>query len=756
MDQLGRPSSFLPSIKCSGCNAEIEISRMGDHICSGAGNVVETPNARPWASNGPKQPARGRDEHGAGLDFDFDYQPPRPPFARGNGSRSRSRSKSRTRGESNGSHGHAGHDSRGHPFRAPPRSNTAPPLRPARPPSLELSNLDCAFPPFPMANSPARSTPTDAGTPDSTKGHSFFGADAVQKSTSPRSTGGGSVMSRMNNIVPGPFDTNTTQATEPESRSRSAAGHRLPRDANAGSRKEFANFPNASGSRPPVPRPSTSGSERPFGASGADNWVTQKPRSRSRAPTRGADTMSSKSDASTRGRSVEPRTDTSRDQSFQESFRLEDEAETFPFNNTSPPPSEVSSVLPLPRSDSPEDIYPSHPNHTKRFDSAPPTPDVPFMNTPRPDTPPSIASNRHDPPSSFPATTSTPDPFARKPYVPLRSGSGGSGPHDDAPPRPARPWEPVDYGTKPNAVKASLAARTQLADEWGVGNPYHTPTESQSSNGSGYGSDAKTGSSRSTPPLLDHPENLHRLPLTSDYPLSPAEDRARPFEAPRAEFGPAVDVRDSPRAASKPQLPKAKRVPTPDLNVDAFNNLVGHVNPIKPASADSVKARSQPSARRPAQAPRRRATTSKGTCKGCGEGIIGKSVSSADGRLTGRYHKPCFVCRTCKAPFETATFYVIEDHPYCEQHYHQLNNSLCQACDRGIEGQYLETEQTQKYHPHCFSCQDCGGPLRDGYFEMNGRAYCETHATRRAQQTAFLGPGPRNPERRTTRMMMMV
>ena len=66
-----------------------------------------------------------------------------------------------------------------------------------------------------------------------------------------------------------------------------------------------------------------------------------------------------------------------------------------------------------------------------------------------------------------------------------------------------------------------------------------------------------------------------------------------------------------------------------------------------------------------------------------------------------------FVCRTCMEPFETATFYVINNHPYCERHYHKLNNSVCQACDHGIEGQYLETEKKQKYHSVCFTCRVC-------------------------------------------------
>ncbi len=125
---------------------------------------------------------------------------------------------------------------------------------------------------------------------------------------------------------------------------------------------------------------------------------------------------------------------------------------------------------------------------------------------------------------------------------------------------------------------------------------------------------------------------------------------------------------------------------------------------------------------------------SRGDCKSCGLAIKGKSISSADGRLTGRYHKACFVCTTCKEPFTSATFYVLDDKPYCERHYHELNGSLCGSCGDGIEGQYLEDEATKKYHVGCFRCGDCGKVLRDGYFEVNGKAFCEKDAWRRVQQ----------------------
>jgi hypothetical protein len=37
MADMGKASSFLPTIKCSMCAREIEISQMGDHVCGGSG-----------------------------------------------------------------------------------------------------------------------------------------------------------------------------------------------------------------------------------------------------------------------------------------------------------------------------------------------------------------------------------------------------------------------------------------------------------------------------------------------------------------------------------------------------------------------------------------------------------------------------------------------------------------------------------------------------------------------------------------------
>ena len=147
--------------------------------------------------------------------------------------------------------------------------------------------------------------------------------------------------------------------------------------------------------------------------------------------------------------------------------------------------------------------------------------------------------------------------------------------------------------------------------------------------------------------------------------------------------------------------------------------------------------------------------------------IEGKSVKAVDGRLTGRWHKACFVCRACEQPFITADFYVMDNEPYCEQHYHEKNNSLCHGCHRGIEGQYLETvssgQAEKKFHPRCFTCCDCRKVLSDDYFEIIGKVYCERHALAAMRgQTRMAGLGLTPPdrkamtaERRTTKLMRM-
>lgn len=327
-----------------------------------------------------------------------------------------------------------------------------------------------------------------------------------------------------------------------------------------------------------------------------------------------------------------------------------------------------------------------------------------------------------------------------------------------------------------------------LEAEFGANNPYHSASNSQSSTHSYISSTSQgsKGSSRSSPPSTVESDYHRRQPsnprmsdlmseITSSMAnISPHDIYPRPSDLEPVKeqepYSPLSPAFQSPDYATNPvnRLSPAPRVPPPA--------------PLKPRNRDPSPAPLNPRSRnlspaplngfqrshtaplldqnKPLPAPRRPAT-SKGNCKSCTLPIKGKSVSSADGRLTGRYHKPCFVCTTCRAPFLTSEFYVHDDAPYCEHHYHQLNNSMCSGCDRGIEGQYLESEKKEKFHPSCLNCADCKRNLRHDYFEMGGKIYCERDAFRRAQESrkgglgAGLNAETTRMERRTTRLMMM-
>ena len=347
-----------------------------------------------------------------------------------------------------------------------------------------------------------------------------------------------------------------------------------------------------------------------------------------------------------------------------------------------------------------------------------------------------------------------------------------------------------------NAPPVPLPSNIPLDD---TNNPYHTPHESVSSNES-YGSGIKSSSSRSSPPLNSPLNNNSpqrtKGPSSDDHfnnafhgfqfgvesqrrsEQSQAYDQLAPIQTtpPSESQQPSIPNLSSQQPSiptlSSPPWPvrPVKPAPAPLQDIPMRQNLSPLTSPedqlTSPISPFTDRTRNirispgiPPPPPIPESPPRIRTPRSKGPCRGCNEEIYGKSISSADGRLTGRYHRQCFVCKDCHALFQSIDFYVHNNNPYCARHYHEHNNSLCTKCDRGIEGQYLETDQQRKFHPYCISCQECHLILRDEFFEWNGRILCEQHAVgdaqRAAQLPSSLGPGRRHPERRTTKLMMM-
>ncbi|TPX15711.1 uncharacterized protein E0L32_000045 [Thyridium curvatum] len=316
----------------------------------------------------------------------------------------------------------------------------------------------------------------------------------------------------------------------------------------------------------------------------------------------------------------------------------------------------------------------------------------------------------------------------------LRRPSAGMGADTSRPPPPRTSVvRPRTAGRDGGSVPA-----INLAEEFGIGNPYHTPSESMSSSTSSVS--RPTNSSQSSPPRSVASDRSGRKPSDT----STFDTLMSDIQSSMDELKPSsLDRQFSSNSSSRDRYDPAVQAP----------QGLGRNRPRSPLASPSWDSSSPSSARNdPAvQAPsaggggnrqqQQQQQRSRGACKACGEAITGKSISSADGRLTGRYHKACFVCTTCRAPFASAEFYVHGDRPYCDHHYHERNGSLCGGCDGGIEGQYLADEGDKKYHPGCFRCGDCGVVLNDGYFDVSGRAYCEKDAWRRVQQPWLSGGG---------------
>lgn len=361
---------------------------------------------------------------------------------------------------------------------------------------------------------------------------------------------------------------------------------------------------------------------------------------------------------------------------------------------------------------------------------------------------------------TFPRPSFATEPPMRTPSAPGTRGerareSAGLG-------HPRKPSMGPDTSRRPPPRKSLVRPAREnpgsvdLAREFGISNPYHTPTDSMSSGYSGF-SQPSHPSSQTSPArsqarrqasdgsnlddvmeeIQTGMENLRPHGLRTD-PKAPSRTHS-----PLAESPLGISPRDDTLSSSYD-----RPAPPHPFGTSPQNGYEGSRSEVHWGSPnDSLSKPMGTSPPSPRLAPLTRKGTGdlpyRGDCKACGLPIKGKSVSSADGRLTGKYHKPCFVCTTCTQPFSSAEFYVHDDKPYCELHYHGLNGSLCGGCGRGIEGQYVEDEATWKYHIGCFCCLDCGRPLDDGYFEVDGRAFCEQDAYHRANSVpARPGPGP--------------
>ncbi|KAJ5283135.1 hypothetical protein N7505_001115 [Penicillium chrysogenum] len=311
-----------------------------------------------------------------------------------------------------------------------------------------------------------------------------------------------------------------------------------------------------------------------------------------------------------------------------------------------------------------------------------------------------------------------------------------------------------------NASTTSAFSVTSFARALGLEDQMN---HSETSGSDSSPSDARSGSSMSSLPsdvsLNPHKptDPLNLGPLVEEL---PARTRQTIVEVPGRMRSTMEDVPPIPAAFFSPDSPT-----DPSINQGGVS-LISEKKDIPPTPTTQQPKQSIPRKPPPQRSftapipqpqtpatPTRSATRSKGKCKGCNETITGKSISSSDGRLTGRYHRGCFVCFECHSPFQTADFYVLNNRPFCAQHYHERNGSLCAGCHTGIEGHYLETVERnpgrsdrRRFHTQCLQCRTCHVLLKGDYFEWNGEVFCERDARRAA--AAYHPPPPPGPSGR--------
>ncbi|KAL6700665.1 hypothetical protein J3F84DRAFT_127180 [Trichoderma pleuroticola] len=685
-----RESAFLPTIKCSSCGLQVEISLMGEHVCP---SVELSP---PPDSNDKfvEPPPRSADRLPSPIDIGATnkmYMAPGPltPVSQPGGSRSVS------------------------------------PMTPYRPSFADQARDFFSFSAA-KADEPAQ---IPEKQPDA-NGHRSSKSMAALMST-PASTKPLGFMERMNTIAPGPFDTNQRPSTshgafpakkesltkfglpvseEPgrlserpgtSSSSLSSGSGNIPSTPKQPQKNGYEGFGPPSGRSldpngmaPPMraetfPRPSPGVGETPRRPS------YSSPRS-GRLPSMGAEGERRPSLAPDTSRRPPPRKSLIPSHLPTASLNLAEEfGASNPYHTSSDSASSGYSTF----SNQSQNTAQTTPPRSEARNSIPDALRVRSQDKPRP------TDLRLDPAAEIPLPARSPVP--RSPYL---IPEGEEEERDDPAIQPGLGQSFKPYRAFSPAM-ASNPTRPPPAPEADLG----PKNESSPRQPSPRQSSPKQPSPRQSSPKQESPKQ--------PSPRQESPKQPSPRQSPARQSQPAPPVsppRQSPLRQSQPTPRESPRKVSRDLKASKDLKL-----------------------------------PSRGDCKACGEPITGKSVSSADGRLTGRYHKACFVCATCSNPFTSAEFYVLNDKPYCEQHYHKLNGSLCGTCGRGIEGQFVEDESRVKHHIDCFCCLDCGRPLSDGYFEVDGRAYCERDALRRTQppppapyaqgprRGGYGGPGPR-------------
>ncbi|CAO1620683.1 unnamed protein product [Sympodiomycopsis kandeliae] len=150
-------------------------------------------------------------------------------------------------------------------------------------------------------------------------------------------------------------------------------------------------------------------------------------------------------------------------------------------------------------------------------------------------------------------------------------------------------------------------------------------------------------------------------------------------------------------------------------------------------------------------------------CTKCRQPVEKDAVKSRDGALKGVFHRSCFCCFKCDTRFDDGIFYVFENAPYCFEHYSALAGTQCASCNLGIEGTCRQTENGERYHPHCLTCQfenvktgEFCQDILDDFYTIAGRRLCEHHAITVQKMLDKSGRKKAKAEKRRTMLTKLV
>lgn len=804
MESPPRTEDFTTYMKCSDCETNVPIHLIADHVCSRSqwpcDQYVSIAN-NPTVTSTPlvEEPEQLRNP-----DTSSAARPPKPfvpridPFAA---------TKPGIHGELTPASSHGSivaspispGSGRRSPFLQPPRKVSGPPIR--RPPSPELLSQDCAFPPFPTSRQKKRDASRNGSirgrsrTPDSA---ASFGHEAKRSASlgAPRFGRRG-----------------TADSSIPSTANSSRAGSRK------GSVDEIPPLPSLQSTLShinPIPDLETNDSAHKNAWPGVVELAS-------------SDQMSSAHSTAFSSLSpipspVQSQTEITLSQSPTNEQRDDDQQQDPKHVVSSHEPS-YKAKRPPPILNLPSNIMPSPPPVPDRSPEVPPTPTTPSSSLARTLT--GLFSRRRGQSTSSKKSTSKlaatdgprfialspePDPqdmprFPNSAHSSLNTEMVMSPPiqdiqevtqasattqttvqripepsqaqislaeelHEDQPYNEQHVTSPMEEDIERSLTAVVAAPRMSAADDVAE-DLKRASIDSASSYGS-VGFSNSSSSTRSTNPPYLHSQ------MSSISTARTASSIGDSLLPPYMRLKAPEIVPDSP---TDPYMQYGRLTPVVETPSPGSESGYKENMPPMPAVPDSAHGAFP----FPEQARQRRPSTPgacRGTCRGCSRAIMSgqKSVSSKDGRLTGKYHKQCFVCKMCQTPFATADFYVHDDHPYCAHHYHVLNGTLCEGCGKGIEGDYIETSNVsgsgaKKFHPHCLRCATCKIQLSDDYFELSGRVYCERDAFRIVNgpkspyDTAPSRPSPLNreyissvepgqslaagrfPERRLTRLM---